>query len=256
MNEIVRIGFLSITFVDLIDIGIITIFIFWLYRALRDTVAVQILLGLVILIVLSFLTEAINLRSLNWILRAISDIWLIAFIILFQPEIRRLLMQITRTKVFKIFIKQKNTKTIDIIAEAVIELSEKHVGALIVFPRSQNVEMTIDRGILLHALISKELIQSIFNTKSPLHDGAIVIDGQNILSARCVLPLSATVKYSGSSLGTRHRAALGLTEQVDSFVLIVSEETGFISIADGGELTLNIPKEKLVDTLNERMTKN
>ncbi len=256
MNEIFKIGFLPFTIFDLLDIGLVAILFYGLYRALKDTIAVQILFGLVIVMALKFITEAINLKSVNWILNTIVQIWLIAFIILFQPELRKLLLLITRSKLFQLFIKNKISGTISGVVEAASELSEKHVGAIIVFPRSQNVQMTIETGISLQALVTKELIMSIFTTKSPLHDGAVVIDNQIVIAARCVLPLSSETKHNGRNLGTRHRAALGLSEQVDAVVLIVSEETGWISIADSGELIMKITKENLQDELNNRLFEN
>ncbi|MFW5662149.1 MAG: diadenylate cyclase, partial [Bacteroidota bacterium] len=141
----------------------------------------------------------------------------------------------------------------DEVIDAVHEMSEKHIGALIVFPRSQNVQMTIDTGIPLQATVSKELLLSIFNTKSPLHDGAVIVDEQMIVAARCILPLSNITKSGGRNLGTRHRAALGLSEQIDTIVLIVSEETGSISIAESGNLMLNIPVEQLPSTLSAKL---
>ncbi len=244
-NGLFHIGFIEITFFDFVDIAVVTLLFFWIYRALKDTVAVQILFGLVVIIALSFITEAVNLRSLNWIFETISDVWLIAFIILFQPELRRMMLLITRSPLFRIFIKTKISQTIDEVVDAAIEMSEKHTGALIVFTRSQNVEMTVDTGITLQAAVSKELLLSIFNTKSPLHDGAVIIENQLASAARCVLPLSTKNRYGGRNLGTRHRAGLGISEQVDAVVLIVSEETGAISIAKSGLLEYGIPKEKL-----------
>lgn len=251
--ELFSIGFLSVTLFDLIDIGIVTVLFYWLYKALKDTIAVQILFGLVALLVLSFATEATNLKSINWILNTLSDIWLLAFVILFQPELRKLLLLITRSPIFQIFVKQQINQTFDEIIEAVKEMSEKHIGALIVFPRSQTVQMTIDTGIPLKADVTSELLLSIFSTRSPLHDGAIVIDNRTIEAARCILPLSNEKKLGNKNLGTRHRAALGLTEQIDAVVLIVSEETGWISIADSGDLILNIDKDNVDKLLKEKL---
>jgi diadenylate cyclase len=188
---------------------------------------------------------------MNWILKTIKDIWLLAFIILFQPELRRLLLRITRSQLFTIFTKSKINEALSEVVSAAVELSEKHIGALIVFTRSQNVQMTIETGIPMQAIVSKELIISIFNTKSPLHDGAVIIDEDTIISARCVLPLSNITKYEGRNLGTRHRAGLGLSEQIDVVVLIVSEETGSISVAESGQLILNIQKDRLNIVLND-----
>ncbi len=254
--DLFKIGFLNISLLDLIDITIVSIMILWIYRALKDTIAVQILIGLVIIISFQFLTEAFHLKSLNWILKTISEIWLIAFIILFQPELRKLLLLLTRSPIFKIFVKSRISQTIDEVIEAVMELSENHVGALIVFQRSQNVQMTIDTGIRLQATVSKELILSIFNTRSPLHDGAVIIEENLVLAARCILPLSSVTKYDNKNLGTRHRAALGLSEQADAVILIVSEETGRVSLADSGEMLTNIPRDQIETVLRAKLAED
>lgn len=253
MIELFRIGFLNFTLIDFIDIILVTIAFYWLYKALRHTIALQILFGLVILIGLSFITETINMKAVNWILKTILNIWLIAFIILFQPELRRLLLMITQGPLFRFFGNAKISQTIDGVVQAAVEMSERHVGALIVFTRSQNVEMSIDTGIPLNAKVSKELILSIFNTKSPLHDGAVIIDNQMIVAARCVLPLSHVTKYGYKNLGTRHRSALGLSEQIDAVILVVSEETGGISIAQNTKFELDIPKEDLLNVLKAKL---
>jgi len=251
--ELFKIGFLSFTLLDLIDILIVTVLFYWIYKALKNTIAIQILIGMIIILGLQFLTEAIHLKSLNWIINTIWNVWLIAFIVLFQPELRKMLLIITRSPIFKLFVKPRISKYLDEIIEAVIELSEKHVGALIVFSKAQNVQMTVDTGIPIQAVVSKELIISIFNVKSPLHDGAIIIDNNMIIAARCVLPLSSVTKYGNKNLGTRHRAALGLSEQSDAIILIVSEETGGISIAQAGELILNISEKELSSILMYRL---
>ncbi len=253
MIDLFNIGFLNFTLFDLLDITIVTVLFYWLYKALRNTIAVQILFGMVIIIMFQFITEAINLKSLNWILRTISDIWLLAFIILFQPELRKLLLMITRSPIFKIFVKSKISETIDEVILAAEEMASKHIGSLIVFTRSQNVQMTVDTGIKLNAVVSKELIMSIFNPKSPLHDGAVIIEDQMAIAARCVLPLTSETKFQGTNLGTRHRAALGLSEQVDAVILVISEETGRVSIAEGGDITLNIPISELPAVLSTKL---
>ncbi|MFM7543666.1 MAG: diadenylate cyclase CdaA [Ignavibacteria bacterium] len=240
MIELFRIGFLQITLIDVLDIGIVTILFFALYSVLRDTIAVRILLGFILMLIVSFITQSLNLKALNWILRAIADIWLIAFIILFQPEIRRVLLIITRTKLFRVIVKRNLSQTLDHIVEAVKELSDRHVGALLVFPRSQNIKMTIDTGIPIQALVSSELLLSVFNPKSPLHDGAVIIENDMITAAKCVLPLSTMSRNDLGNLGTRHRAALGLSEQSDAVIVVVSEETGAISLAREGHLTQQI----------------
>lgn len=254
MITLFKIGFLTISLIDIIDFILLFILFYWLFNLLKDTIAVQILFGVVIIIVLSFLSEIVNLRSLNWLLKAVMSVWLLAFIILFQPELRRALLSVSNLAFFRFFVRSSLTQTIDEIILAVKEMSENHVGALIVFARSQNVEMNIDKGVEINAKVSKELLLSIFNPKSPLHDGAVVIDGSILLYAKCILPLSGQQNLEIRNLGTRHRAGLGLSEQTDALVLIISEETGWISLAESGQLTLNIPKNKLDKVLRSKLT--
>ena len=251
MFDLFKIGFINFTITDFIDVFLVSIIIAGIYYALKNTIAIKILFGLIILIFLSFFTEALNLKTLNWIIKTILNIWLLGFIIHFQPEIRKALVMLTKSPIFQLFVKTKINQTLDVIVEAVKELSSKHIGALIVFPKTQNVQMTIDTGIPIQAVISKELILAIFNTKAPLHDGAIIVENQTIVAARCILPLSNISKYKNQNLGTRHRAALGLSEQVDAVILIVSEETGWITIAYKGELTINIKIDELALVLND-----
>lgn len=250
MVELFSIGFLSVTLVDIFDILIVSALFFWIYKNLKDTIAIQILFGLVVLIGLSFISEAINLKSINWILKTLSDIWLIAFIIIFREEIRRLLLIITRSSIFQMFIKTSNSETFNILSEAVKELADKHIGALIILTRSQNIEMTVEKGFEVGAMVTKEIILSIFNPKSPLHDGAIIIENKTIVSAKNTLPLSKKIKSTKKNLGTRHKAALGLAEMTDALVIVVSEETGAISLANEGILYYNIHKEIFTEVLN------
>lgn len=253
MIDLFRIGFIDVTLIDAIDIGVVAVLFFAIYRTLRHTVAVQILLGLVVILGISFVTSSANMKALNWVLRAISDVWLVAFIILFQPELRRVMLLITRSRLFRVFIKKNIAETIDEVLDAAKELAEKHIGALIVFTRSQNVKMTIDTGVPLQAVVSKELLVSVFNPRSPLHDGAVIIENELLVAARCVLPLATTTKIGNRNLGTRHRAALGLAEQSDSVVLIVSEETGAISLAHDGELETGIRLGELAEVLKQHL---
>ena len=253
MIELFSISFIHFTLIDAIDILIVATLFIWVYRYMRDTIAVQILIGMVIILGASFITEAGSFKSLNWILRTISDIWLLAFIILFQPEMRRLLMIITRSSLFRVFDKKKYTQALDQIVEAVRYFSENHIGAIIIFVRNQNIKMTIESGIPIQGVITRELLTSIFNTKSELHDGAVILENQIIVAARCVLPLTLQTKHEGRNLGTRHRAALGISEQTDVLALIVSEETGWISIAHEGHLYKNIPPLQIAMAIEEKL---
>lgn len=253
MIELFKIGFLSFTLIDVIDIAIVSVIFYFVYRALRATVAVQILLGLVFLIGASFIVNSANMKALSWIINTITSIWLIAFIVLFQPELRRVLTSLTRTRLFKLFLRTNITQTIDEVIDAALEMSEKHTGALIVFSRFQNIKVTIETGIALQANVSTELILSLFNPRSPLHDGAVIVDGNTVVAARCILPISGVKKLNNKNLGTRHRAALGISEQTDVLVLVVSEETGALSIAHNGEFDINIHPKEIKSELTRRL---
>jgi diadenylate cyclase len=254
MLELFKISFLHFTVIDLIDILVVTFVLYFLYQASKNTVAVQIFIAIVVILAVYFVTEALHLRLLNLILRTLSGIWLIAFIVIFQQEIRRLMLTIVRSRLFSFFSRSQLGETIDEIVKATIEMSEKHIGVLIVFTRSTNIKMTIETGIPIQAKLTKELLMAIFNPKSPLHDGAVIVQSSTIEAARCILPLSLTTRYQGKHLGTRHRAAMGISEQADVLVLVVSEETGRISLAEDGAFIPGVTAATLDTILSERLS--
>lgn len=254
MNELFRIGFLGITAIDIVDVLLIVVLFYVVYRSLRDTLAIQILLLLALVLLLSFVTDAAGMKTVNWVLRRIGDVGLIAFVVLFQPELRRVLLLLTQSRLFRLFIRPRTTEVIDDVLEAVEDLTAKHIGALIVFSRADHISVTVDTGIALNAQLSSELLSSIFNPRSPLHDGAVIIENQTIVAARCVLPLSSTQRIGSRNLGTRHRAGLGISEQADVVAIVISEERGAISIAYQGELMLDIDPAELRTLLQRRLT--
>ncbi len=254
MLELFKISFLHFTVIDLIDILVVTFVLYFLYQASKNTVAVQIFIAIVVILAVYFVTEALHLRLLNLILRTLSGIWLIAFIVIFQQEIRRLMLTTVRSRLFSFFSRSQLGETIDEIVKATIEMSEKHIGVLIVFTRSTNIKMTIETGIPIQAKLTKELLMAIFNPKSPLHDGAVIVQSSTIEAARCILPLSLTTRYQGKHLGTRHRAAMGISEQADVLVLVVSEETGRISLAEDGAFIPGVTAATLDTILSERLS--
>ncbi|MCJ7553615.1 MAG: diadenylate cyclase CdaA [Ignavibacteriaceae bacterium] len=251
MFDIFKIGFLTITFIDVIDIALVSFIVYKLYTLLRGTIAAQIFVGLMIILLISFLSQAANLRAVSWLLKLLTDIWVIAFIILFQPEIRRLLVLLARNPFLKPFIKSDAPTATDIVAEAAFELAQQQHGALIVLITSAGIRGYAETGEPLNARLNKSLLTSIFYPRSPLHDGAVIIKDNIIEAARCTLPLSAHTKIDGESLGMRHRAGLGITEVADVLSVIVSEETGQISIAENGQLTTGLSKEALKKRLSE-----
>lgn len=250
MFDIFRIGFLNVTFVDLIDIAIVTFIIYRLYMLLKGTIAAQIFIGLMIILVLSFISQAANLKALSWLLKLVTDIWVIAFLILFQPEIRRLLVIVARNPFFRIFVKSEAPESASIITDAAFELSQHQHGALIIIEKSTGIRGFTETGEQLNAKLSVALLRSIFYPRSPLHDGAVIIKNSIIEAARCTLPLSSTTFVNGEALGMRHRAGLGISEQADVISVIVSEETGSISLAENGKLTKGLSK----DALRERLS--
>jgi diadenylate cyclase len=251
MFELFKIGFLTVTFLDVVDILIVGFIIYKLYVLLRGTIAAQIFLGLIIILIFSFAAEAVQFKALNWLLKLVRDIWVIGFVILFQPEIRRLLVILARNPVMKIFGKHDMNESAEIIVDAAFELSQRQYGALIVIIRETGIRTYIESGEILGAKLSKSLLTSIFFPKSTLHDGAVIIKGNVVEAARCTLPLSATTQVEGENLGMRHRAGLGITEQADVISVIVSEETGSISIAENGRLSSGLSKDSLRKKLKE-----
>jgi len=254
MFELFKIGFLSISFLDVVDILIVSFIVYKLYLLLRGTIASQIFLGLMIIFIISFVAEAMQFKALNWLLKLVTSIWVIAFIILFQPEIRRFLVILARNPIMKIFSKHEMHESAEIIVDAAFELSQRQYGALIVIIRETGIRTYIESGEILSAKLSKSLLTSIFFPKSSLHDGAVIVKGNTVEAARCTLPLTGTTEIDGESLGMRHRAGLGISEQADVISVIVSEETGGISVAENGILTSGLSKESLRKKLKEALT--
>ncbi|MFN0157926.1 MAG: diadenylate cyclase CdaA [Bacteroidota bacterium] len=251
--ELFKIGFLSVGIADILDVILVSFIFYRLYMIMRGTIAAQIFLGLVLIVAFSFFAQAANLKAMSWILQTLKDIWVIAFIVLFQPELRRLLVLVGRNPVVRLFLKINTDDSIDDVVGAVTELSRKKHGALIIFVRTTGIRTHAETGTRMEALVSRSLLLSIFNPKSPLHDGAVVIKDRLIEAARCTLPLSNLTAWEGVLLGTRHRAALGISEIADVVVVIVSEESGTVSIAEDGTLRRGLTPAVLRKELKERL---
>ena len=243
--EIFHIGFLTVTWMDVIDVLLVTFLFYRLYVAMRGTIAAQIFLGLLIVIAGSLVARAADMKALSWLLKTLTDIWVIALIVLFQPELRRLLLFLGRNPIIKLFIRFDVSEYADLIIDALEELRQRGEGALIVIIRTTDIKLFVDTGLPIRALISKELLVTIFNRKGPLHDGAVVIKDRYIEAARCTLPLSPVERIGQRMLGTRHRAALGISEQADVVALVLSEETGQFAIAQSGRLDMNLTSEEM-----------
>ena len=225
-----------------VEIGLFWAAYYVLLRFLRTTGGFQILKGLVLLFVFFIITRALRLETITSLMGEILPISVIAFLVLFQSELRRALTRIGQNPIFKLFLKEE--KLIDEIVKSMSALAKKKVGALVAIEREISLKQYAESGILVDGVVSFELLSTIFMPNTPMHDGGVIVQGSRVQSAGCLFPLSQNPRIS-KTLGTRHRAALGLTEETDALVLVVSEEMGTISIAEKGELKSGIDTEEL-----------
>ncbi len=253
--ELFKIGFLSIKLIDIIDIVLVTYVFYKLYIVMKGTIASQIFIALVLIIAFSFVAQLLNMQATGWLLGRLTEIWVIAFIILFQPEIRRLLLLIGKTKVARIFTKVNVDEIVNEITDACFELKNRGWGALMVIERTTGLKNVIETGEIIQSRIKMEILVSIFNPRSPLHDGAVIFKNDKIEAARCLLPLSEPEKIRNKNLGTRHRAGIGITEISDAVAIIVSEERKIISVAENGKLTFYPDIQQLKERLIKAMGK-
>lgn len=232
-------GLLStITFLDVIDIVVVAYFLYRLFLMLKNTRAATLGKGLMVLIGFTLICRWLNLHVISWLLEKSMTVIMVAMPVVFQPELRRALEQIGRGKLFhkgSELDEQELEEMLDSVAHATKVMSKNKVGALMVFERATGLAERIETGVPIDGLVSSGLLQNIFVKDTPLHDGAVVIRGNRVVAACCLLPLTENRNLS-QELGTRHRAAIGMSEQSDAMILVVSEETGTISIARNGEL--------------------
>ena len=239
---------------DILDILIVAVIIYELLLLTRHTRGSALLKGLVLLFIISLMSNLFGFVSLNWLLSAILQNGAIVLVILFQPEFRKALERMGRSRVFKKGSKrgldEERETIISEIIQTIMDLSKRRVGALIVFEQRTGLQDVTETGTRLNAEISAPLLENIFEPNTPLHDGAVVIREREIMAAACILPLAEASGVS-RELGTRHRAALGISENTDAIVLVVSEETGIVSMARDGTLTRPLTVKMLEEILNE-----
>ncbi len=233
----------------LIDVSIITYIFYKLYQILAQTKAAQVLKGLAFFLLLYFIAKFFNIETFHWLLDQLTGVIVIAIVILFQPELRRVLTKLGQSNWLNDFIK-KDPKSLNYILKAVETFQLLQIGALIVFERSTGLKTYIESGTVLNAKITPSLLQTIFTNKTPLHDGAVIIKSDQIIAAGCFLPLSDSNTIR-KDFGTRHRAALGIAEETDAVVIVVSEETGRISLTYDAKLLTNFEIESLKKELCE-----
>ncbi|MCS7215355.1 MAG: diadenylate cyclase CdaA [Thermodesulfovibrio sp.] len=238
---------------DLIDIAIVSFIIYKIFILVKGTRAARMLIGVGVLLAMSLVSRFFELYTLDWLIQSFWTQIVIVLIILFQPEIRKALAQMGETPLFHRFSSAEEMKTIEEIVKASQGLANKKIGALIVFERDISLSEYIEIGVPLDAKVTKELLMSIFHPTSPIHDGAVIIKGNKIMAAGCFLPIKLGADLS-KTYGTRHRAALGITEETDAVAVIISEETGAISLAVNGQLESNLDMEKLRQKLTNLFT--
>lgn len=237
--------------IDAVDVLIVAFAVYQLLLMFKGTRAPQMILGLALVYLASRIALRGGLLTVNWVLQNLLSVWFLLIIILFQPELRRTLATFgLRSRLLRAFAKHEEAYIIDEIVRSVASLAAKKTGAIIVLERETKLSEYVDSGVPLDARLSRRLLESIFYPGSPLHDGAVVIQGGRVAAASCFLPLTLTGDIS-EELGTRHRAAIGLTEETDAIVIVVSEETGSVSLVKAGAISQGLDAHALRRRLGE-----
>ena len=254
-------GFLEFNILDILDILLVAFLLFQLYKLIKGTVAIRIFIGIAAIYLMWKLVEALQMELLGEILGQFIGVGVLAVIIVFQQELRRFLLMIGNTKFFSKdgvlkfnWINEENVAEVKIseIVKACEEMAKTKTGAIIVITRENGLPNYIDTGEIINAKTSNLFLQSIFFKNSPLHDGAVIITGETIKAARCVLPATENDSFP-SNLGMRHRAAVGITENTDSIAIVVSEEKGKISVAHNGKLEISLSAKQLKEFLQKKL---
>jgi diadenylate cyclase len=240
------------SWLDLIDILIVAFLIYQLLQFIRGTHAVQMALGALVLVLLYWLSQLLHLETVNWLLRTFMPYLVFGIIVVFQSEIRKVLAQLGKTPLPGVFGSPRTEEVIDEVVLAGTTLAAQRTGAIVVIERDMGLRSYIETGIALDAYVTYDLLISIFNPGTPLHDGAVIVQGNRVAAAACFLPLTVNPQLS-RELGSRHRAAIGVTEDTDALAVVVSEETGVISLVVGGRIRRELDgaslKSALLDAL-------
>ena len=248
--EIFSYQFLDFSVIDLLDVLIVAFIIYKLLELVKGTRSAQMMIGLVIIFIVAFLAYWFQLEGLKWVFTNLATVGFIVLVVVFQPEIRGGLAQIGHTPFMRRFVKGGSDKAIDELVKGAVRLSELRYGGLIVIERAIGMKNIIETGRTLNAEISSDLLTTIFTPYTPLHDGAVIVRNDKAVAAACILPLTHNERYK-NLFGMRHRAAIGVTEESDSVCLVVSEETGAISITYNGNLKRDLEKLTLKESLME-----
>jgi diadenylate cyclase len=229
---------------DILDIFLVAVLFYRLLILVKGTRSAQMYVGLLVIVLIGIAAREFDLIAIRWISDSLKTVWLIAFVIIFQPELRHALAQFGRTRYFRSFLRGESYGVLGEVVRGVETLAERRQGALIALERNVGLRNFVDTGTRLDAKVTAELLVTLFSPGSPLHDGAVILREDTMIAASCILPLSTNPRAVGV-LGTRHRAALGLSEESDAAVVVVSEETGGISIAYRGQMKRNLDEGQL-----------
>jgi diadenylate cyclase len=243
---------LEFTWLDALDVLIVAILVYQLLQFIRGTHAVQMALGVVVLVVLYWTSKWLDLQTVNWLLRTFLPYVVFGIIVVFQAEIRKVLAHLGTTTFLGAFTAQRTEEAMDEVVLAATTLSTHKTGAIVVIEREMGLRSYIETGIALDALLTYDLLINIFNPGTPLHDGAVIVQGNRVAAAACFLPLTVNPELS-RTLGSRHRAAIGVTEDTDAVAVVVSEETGIISLVRGGEIRRELDGRSLKAALLEAL---
>ena len=247
-------SFLQIRFVDFIDIIVVTLIFYYLVKLIRGTRATPMLIGLLFILLTSLIASWLGLDALKWLVSSIKTIWLVAFVIIFQPEIRKILLSLGTNRLVRLLTKYEKVSPIDEVVKGVTRLAERGLGGLLCLERETGLKEYIETGTRLDAKITTDLISTIFTPDSALHDGAIIIRENKIVSAGSILPISKNPEIP-PELGMRHRAAVGITEETDAICIAVSEETKRVSLAMEGRLIDDLDPFHLKVTLEAALAR-
>ena len=232
------------SWVDAIDIALVSFLIYKLLQLIRGSRAFQMVVGTLIVVTLFFVSRWARLETVNWLLRNSLAYVGFAIIVLYQAELRKALAQLGKAPLFRLLSQPHTSETVDEVVLAMTTLARRKTGAIIVIERDIGLRSYIEGGIILDAILTYDLLLSIFNPKTPLHDGAVIVQGNRVAAAACFLPLSINPQLS-KELGTRHRAAIGITEDTDAVAIVVSEETGAVSYLEDGNILRGVDDETL-----------
>lgn len=245
-----NIGFLKFTVVDFVDVLLVGYFFYRLLLLLKGARSLQLLVGLVFFFAIGLIAYWLDLSMVKWFISNIAAVGILIFVIILQPELRRAFARLGQNRMLRMLLRQEAKSAVYEIIKATEKLSDMHYGALIVLENNVKLTNIAETGKPMNATISQELLQTIFTPYTPLHDGAVIIKGDQVLAASCTLPLSQNPAYHRLH-GMRHKAAVGATEETDAFVIIISEETGQVSYASGGKLFRDLHLQELKSKLDE-----